>query len=135
MKCLIHENRQAEGTCVNCGKPFCKECLVDLDGKYYCKQHVADIIKINTQKPNIHNEQSQNMYNYQMHHYPLKSKTVALLLCIFLGLFGIHRFYVGKIGTGILYLFTNGIFGIGWIIDIIKIVVGTFKDSRGYYLK
>lgn len=58
-----------------------------------------------------------------------KSKMVALLLCIFLGFFGAHRFYVGKIGTGILYLFTYGLLGIGWIIDIILIAVGSFKDQ------
>lgn len=58
-----------------------------------------------------------------------KSKIVALLLCIFLGGLGIHRFYVGKIGTGILYLFTGGLFGIGWIIDIIFIAIGSFKDK------
>lgn len=58
-----------------------------------------------------------------------KSKMVALLLCIFLGWFGAHRFYVGKNRTGILYLFTFGLFGIGWIIDIILIVVGSFKDQ------
>ena len=50
-----------------------------------------------------------------------KNKMIALLLCIFLGGFGIHRFYVGKIGTGILYLFTGGLCGIGWIVDIILI--------------
>lgn len=60
-----------------------------------------------------------------------KSKTTALLLCIFLGGFGIHRFYTGKIGTGILYLFTVGLFGFGWLIDIILIAVGSFKDKHG----
>ncbi len=54
---------------------------------------------------------------------------VALLLCIFLGEIGAHRFYVGKIGTGILYLLTCGLFGIGWVIDIILIVAGSFKDQ------
>lgn len=58
-----------------------------------------------------------------------KSKTVALLLCIFLGGLGVHRFYVGKIGTGIIYLFTVGLLGIGWIIDIIMIAVGSFRDQ------
>lgn len=58
-----------------------------------------------------------------------KSKIVALLLCIFLGTLGIHRFYVGKIGTGILYLLTGALFGIGWIVDIIWIAVGSFKDK------
>jgi hypothetical protein len=58
-----------------------------------------------------------------------KNKMVALLLCIFLGGVGAHRFYVGKIGTGIIYLFTGGLFGIGWIVDIILIAVGSFKDK------
>ena len=58
-----------------------------------------------------------------------KSKIVTLLLCIFLGYLGVHRFYTGKIGTGIIYLFTAGIFGIGWIVDIITIAVGSYRDS------
>ena len=58
-----------------------------------------------------------------------KSKTVALILSIFLGWLGAHRFYVGKIWTGILYLLTVGLFGVGWIIDIILIVTGSFKDK------
>lgn len=64
-----------------------------------------------------------------------KKKITALLLCIFLGFFGIHRFYVGKIGTGILYLFTYGIFLIGWIIDIIKICNNSFTDKSGLSLQ
>lgn len=58
-----------------------------------------------------------------------KNQMVALLLCIFLGVLGAHRFYVGKIGTGLLYLFTGGLLGIGWIIDIILIAAGSFKDQ------
>lgn len=64
-----------------------------------------------------------------------KSKTTALLLCIFLGFFGIHYFYVGRIGKGILYLFTFGIVGIGWIIDLIVIASGGFKDNAGAPLR
>ena len=64
-----------------------------------------------------------------------KNKKVALLLCIFIGWLGIHRFYVGKLGTGILYLLTCGLFGIGWIVDIFSIATGSFKDSCGLQLK
>lgn len=52
-----------------------------------------------------------------------KSRLVALLLCIFLGGLGIHRFYLGYTGMGLLYLFTGGIFGIGWFIDIILLII------------
>ena len=64
-----------------------------------------------------------------------KSKTTALLLCIFLGGLGAHRFYVGKVGTGILYLLTVGIFGIGWFVDIIRIATGSFRDEFGLPVK
>jgi len=63
-----------------------------------------------------------------------KSKITALLLCIFLGTLGVHRFYVGKVGTGIIWLLTLGIFGIGVLIDIIMIAVGKFKDKQGNLL-
>ena len=58
-------------------------------------------------------------------------RLVALLLCFFLGVFGAHRFYVGKIGTGVLWLFTLGLLGIGWLFDLILIVAGEFKDADG----
>ena len=60
-----------------------------------------------------------------------KSRLAALLLCIFLGGLGIHRFYVGKVGTGILWLFTGGMFGIGALVDLILIACGSFKDKYG----
>lgn len=60
-----------------------------------------------------------------------KSRTAAFVLCFFLGGFGAHRFYVGKVGTGILYLFTFGLFGIGALIDCIVITIGLFEDKNG----
>ncbi len=60
-----------------------------------------------------------------------KSRLAALLLCWFLGIFGAHRFYVGKVGTGILQIFTLGGLGIWTLIDFILIIVGTFKDKQG----
>ena len=60
-----------------------------------------------------------------------KSRLVALLLCFFLGCFGAHRFYVGKIGTAVVQLLTLGAFGIWAFIDLIIIAVGSFSDKEG----
>ena len=51
-----------------------------------------------------------------------KNKYLALVLCIFLGWFGVHKFYEGKIGIGIIYLLTFGVGGIGIIVDVIKLL-------------
>jgi len=59
---------------------------------------------------------------------------VALLLCFFIGVLGAHRFYVGKIGTGLLMVFTLGGLGIWTFIDLILIIVGKFKNKDGEVL-
>ena len=63
-----------------------------------------------------------------------RRRTVTLLLCIFGGYFGLHYFYNGRIGKGLLYLFTVGLFYIGWIADIIIILLGKFRDKNGEYI-
>ena len=54
-------------------------------------------------------------------------KTVAIILLILVGALGIHKFYLGQIGPGILYLFTGGLCGIGLIIDLIKLLTDTYE--------
>jgi TM2 domain-containing membrane protein YozV len=61
-----------------------------------------------------------------------RSRLAAALLCFFLGVFGVHRFYVGKVGTGILTIVTfGGFFGLWPMIDLILILVGAFTDAEG----
>ena len=56
---------------------------------------------------------------------------VAFLLCFFVGVFGVHRFYAGKVGTGILQLLTLGGLGIWVLVDLIFLVTGNFRDGDG----
>ena len=62
-----------------------------------------------------------------------RHKTSALVLCLlgFLGLGGLHRFYSGKIGTGLLWLCTGGLFGIGTFVDLLLILLNSFNDKDG----
>ena len=60
-----------------------------------------------------------------------KNWLATLLFCLFLGGIGVHRFYVGKVGTGILQLITLGGCGIWTLIDLIMIITGSFTDKDG----
>jgi TM2 domain-containing membrane protein YozV len=61
------------------------------------------------------------------------SWTAAILLCFFLGVLGIHRFYLGHIGMGVLYLLTGGLCGIGALIDFILLLTGGLKPKNGKF--
>ncbi len=67
--------------------------------------------------------------------YSEKSWGATLIFCIFLGLIGFHRFYVGKAGTAILMLFTLGGFGIWTLVDLIIIILNSFTDEEGRTIK
>lgn len=107
-----------------------EETYASNQSSYYGENTYSD--RQNTQGPTY----TYNNWTYvgESFPYPYKDRIVALLLAIFLGIFGIHRFYVGKIGTGILWLLTGGVFGFGWLIDVIMIICGTFRDRYGAYL-
>jgi hypothetical protein len=64
-----------------------------------------------------------------------KSQIVAFVLCLLIGVIGIHRFYLGHIGMGILYLLTAGLCGIGVLVDLILILTGSLKPKSGEYEK
>lgn len=64
-----------------------------------------------------------------------KSRLAAALLCWFVGVLGVHRFYVGKIGTGVAMLLTCGGLGVWALIDLIVILLGSFRDMSGRRLE
>jgi TM2 domain-containing membrane protein YozV len=64
-----------------------------------------------------------------------KSQLVALLLALFVGVLGIHRFYLGYTGIGIIQLLTFGGLGIWSLIDLILIITGDLKPKTGNYEK
>ena len=64
-----------------------------------------------------------------------KKKSTALILCIVGGYVGLHQYYVGKIGMGILYTCTAGLWGVGWFLDIFRILLVSFRDNVGAPLR
>ena len=100
---------------------FCANCgAQNDDGSNFCKSCGINLLI----QPN----------NTEVRTVSDKNWLVALLLCIFLGAIGIHRFYVGKIGTGILMIVTFGGFGIWVLIDLIMIATNGFTDVDGFHL-
>ncbi len=63
-----------------------------------------------------------------------RKRLVALLLALFFGYLGIHRLYVGKWVTALIWFLTGGIVGIGWVVDCILILLGSFRDKEGLAL-
>ena len=59
------------------------------------------------------------------------NRLTTFLLCLLLGFFGVHRFYVGRMGSGVLWLLTGGILAVGWIYDLVMIATGEFQDEHG----
>ena len=118
---------------------FCKFCgaKIPLDAVLCtsCGRQVEELKQAQqtTQTPNIViNNSNVNTNTNTVGGRPGKprNKWVAVLLCLFLGLVGGHKFYEGKIGMGILYIFTAGLFGIGAFIDLLILL---FK-SNPYYV-
>lgn len=104
--------------CQHCGQQIDKECIVCPK----CGKQVGEAKS--GQSGVVINNTNQNQNNNAVigaGFGRLRNKWVALVLCILLGEFGAHKFYEGRIGMGILYLFTFGLFGIGWIVDIISL--------------
>ena len=146
MNCTNHPEVEAQGMCAYCGKPFCKDCLVEVKGRMYCKADLGNVLDEAKQSaasatPTINITNTNDSVNTNantnvvggMYGAPRKSKMVALILCIlgFFGFAGLHRMYVGKVGSGALYFITYGICVIGTVLDLISILSGGFRDSYG----
>ena len=107
--------------CQHCGQPIDKECVV-------CPKCGKQVAQLKQEQPQIIINNANNNTNTNVNRVGVggygrpKNKWAAFFLCLFLGFFGAHKFYEGKVGMGILYLFTLGLFGIGWLIDLIAIL-------------
>jgi len=137
MHCTNHIQTEAVGFCCYCGKPFCRDCLAEIHGRYYCREHASYAFEGHQRytAPITPPQDAVNDYVNPAYAYPYKSLLAAALLCLFFGYLGIHRFYVRKIGTGLIWFFTGGFFGIGWILDLLFIILGFFRDKAGYPLR
>lgn len=125
--------------CVYCGRQV-EELKRQPEPPQYADAPVAPQVIIYTNERPSEKDDSQNKTpqiekynNYQQinkHKGKEKNKWVSVILCLFFGLFGIHKFYEEKIGMGILYLCTLGLFGFGVIVDFLVLL---FKPNP-YYL-
>jgi len=110
------------------GKKFCKHCGQQIDKDCVvcpvCGKQVEDLKS--SQQPVVINNTNANTNSVDVkmeNRGTEKNKWVAFVLCLFLGLVGAHKFYEGKILVGVVYIFTAGLFFVGWIIDLIAILM------------
>ena len=111
--------------CDSCGSKNC----VKIENGYKCEYcgSVQDVIVSSAEiSENVYNQNSVNQDNYRQENKILsekKSILIRLLICIFAGYFGIHKFMEKRIVAGVIYIFTYGLLGIGLLIDIIKYII------------
>ena len=110
-------NKKTTKFCKHCGKQILKEAVICVN----CGMQVEELK--GSEKIIINNS------NINSRMLGEKNKWIALALCIFLGILGGHKFYEGKTGLGVLYIFTGGLFGIGLLVDIITLL---FKPNPYY---
>lgn len=108
--------------CQHCGEAIDGDCII-------CPKCGKQVQEIKSEQPQVViNNTNTNAVNATatVNGVPgmrMRNKWVALCLCIFLGFLGAHKFYEGKGGMGILYIFTCGLFGIGLIVDFVNILL------------
>lgn len=119
--------------CTKCGNELddaaviCPKCGVPTANYFAAQQPTPE-------QPNVQQTVQVNVTAPAVSNVSPKSRTAALLLCIFAGGLGMHRFYMGRIGLGFLYFFTLGLGGIGTLVDLILIATGSARDGSGRYV-
>lgn len=108
--------------CIYCGMPLEKTASPEGNQEIHIHYHQESCAQPQVRVEHIYIPMNQRSS---------RNRLIALVLCLFLGMFGVHKFYLGRIGMGFLYLFTYGVFGIGWLIDIFVLLLGNPKDKDG----
>lgn len=123
------ENQTTETPIVETETKFCKHCGGKIPKEAVlctlCGRMVEEPVQNAAPQVVIHNDNINTNTNTNINaalQGKTKNKWVAVALCILLGAFGGHKFYEGKIGMGILYLLTLGLFGIGVLVDFIVLL-------------
>lgn len=116
--------------CSNCGAP------VDQESRFcsYCGESVERAAETAKDHQEIHIHYHQETKYASKETFSSKSRVTALVLCLLLGVLGAHKFYLGKFWVGVVYIFTYGLFGIGWLIDLVTLIAGNPTDKKGYRL-
>lgn len=110
MRCFEHASREALGSCVSCGKGVCLDCLTKSQGRIYCFQcqptnHTNLNIQINHQAQSLTRALSHNLNrNQSMVVMSEKNRYIASLLALFVGTFGVHKFYLNQPFWGVMYI-------------------------------
>lgn len=127
-------------TCPNCGGPcdhtelFCPYCKTKFDPCTAAPEVKQEIHIHYHQESQPAPEIRVDKIYVPCERTSSKNRWIALLLCLFLGIWGAHKFYLGKIGVGLVYIFTYGLFGIGWLIDLVTLIAGNPLDKKGLRL-
>ena len=123
---VVYENTKY---CKYCGSKIPSEAVICI----HCGCQVEEF-KHNSQPTivinNANNNSNSSVNTAAIIGVRAKNKWVSFLLCIFFGYLGAHKFYEGKVGMGLVYLFTGGLFLIGWIVDCIVL----FCKPNPYYI-
>lgn len=117
------ENNQRTKFCKYCGAKIPEQAVICTS----CGGQVETLQSERNLQPSVVIQNSNNNVNQNQNNCGgvrgrEKNKWVAFLLCLFIGGIGAHKFYEGRIGMGILYIFTLGLFGIGWFVDLILLL-------------